>query len=44
MARNDWLAIAFGVLLLAMSVVITFWDGKCYYGDVKGNLYLVEGA
>ncbi len=24
--------------------VITFWDGKCYYGDVKGNLYLVEGA
>lgn len=24
--------------------VITFWDGKCYYGDVRGNLYLVESA
>lgn len=22
--------------------VITFWDGKCYYADVRGNTYLME--
>jgi len=29
--RNDWLAIGLGVLLLAMSIVITFWDGNRFY-------------
>lgn len=29
--RNDWLAIALGVGLLVMSLVITFWDGNRFY-------------
>lgn len=29
--RNDWLAIAFGAALLAMSLVITFWDGNRFF-------------
>ena len=29
--RNDWIAIAFGVALLVMSIVITFWDGNRFY-------------
>ena len=29
--RNDWLAIALGVALLVMSLVITFWDGNRFY-------------
>ena len=29
--RNDWLAIAFGAALLAMSLIITFWDGNRFF-------------
>ena len=29
--RNDWIAIAFGVALLVMSILITFWDGNRFY-------------
>ncbi|MCD7863426.1 MAG: energy-coupling factor transporter transmembrane protein EcfT [Lachnospiraceae bacterium] len=29
--RNDWLVIGFGVLLLALSAVITFWDGDRFF-------------
>ena len=30
-ARNDYLALALGVLLLVLSVVITFWDGNRFF-------------
>lgn len=30
-ARNDWLAIALGAALLAMSIIVTFWDGNRFY-------------
>jgi len=29
--RNDWLALAVGAGLLAMSLVVTFWDGSRFY-------------
>ncbi len=29
--RNDWLVIGFGVLLLVLSAVITFWDGDRFF-------------
>lgn len=30
-ARRDYIALAFGVLVLAVSMVITFWDGDRFY-------------
>ena len=30
-ARNDYLALALGVFLLALSIVITFHDGNRFY-------------
>ena len=30
-ARNDYLALALGALLLALSIVITFYDGNRFY-------------
>ena len=30
-ARNDYLVLGFGVLLLVASLVITFWDGSRFY-------------
>ena len=29
--RNDWIAMGFGVALLMMSAVITFWDGNRFF-------------
>lgn len=29
--KNDWIAIALGVALLAASLIITFWDGNRFY-------------
>lgn len=29
--RNDWLALAVGAGLLAMSLIVTFWDGSRFY-------------
>ncbi len=31
MKRNDWLVIGFGVLLLVLSFVITYWDGNRFF-------------
>ena len=30
-SRNDYLVLAFGVLILVLSLVITFWDGNRFY-------------
>ena len=30
-ARNDYLALALGVLLLVLSILITFWDGNRFF-------------
>ena len=30
-ARNDYLVLGLGVLLLVLSLVITFWDGNRFY-------------
>ena len=29
--RNDWLAIGFAVVILAIDLTVTFWDGSRYY-------------
>lgn len=34
--RNDFLALALGVALLALSLVITFWDGNRFYNPFVG--------
>lgn len=31
MQRNDWLVIALAALILALDMVVTFWDGNRYY-------------
>lgn len=33
--RNDWIAIALGVALLVMSIVITFWDGNRFFNPFQ---------
>lgn len=35
-ARNDYLVLGFGVLLLILSLVITFWDGSRFYNPFVG--------
>ena len=29
--KGDWIALGLGVALLAMSLIITFWDGNRFY-------------
>lgn len=31
MQRNDWLAISLAVVILAVDLIVTFWDGSRYY-------------
>lgn len=33
--KNDWIAIALGVALLAASLIITFWDGNRFYNPFE---------
>ena len=33
--RNDWIAIGFGLALLVMSCVITFWDGSRFFNPFQ---------
>jgi len=31
MTRNDWIAVALAALILAVDLIVTFWDGNRYY-------------